>query len=190
MKTIKLFCLIFILLLTAKTYSQRYTTKTGHIWFRSEAPLEDIEAHNNQVNATLDTKSGFFVFNILMKSFIFEKAIMQEDFNKNYVESDKYPVATFEGKVSNINTIDFTKPEYMLPNSYDVEISGEITIHGITKNIDATGVFYVKPGIIQGKSKFYILLTDYKIRLSGNVYNKVALKIEINVDIHLKDYNK
>jgi len=78
MKTIKLTISILFLLLATSTFAQRYITKTGHIWFHSEAPLETIEAHNKQVNAALDTKTGAIVFKVLMKSFIFEKALMQE----------------------------------------------------------------------------------------------------------------
>ena len=185
MKTIKLVSLIFILLLAATTYSQRYITKTGHIWFHSEAPFEDIEAHNNQVNAALKTKSGAIVFKVLMKSFIFEKELMQKQFNGNYIESDKYPTATFKGKVSNIDAIDFSKP-----GSYDTEISGKLTIHGITNHVDATGIFEIKPDMIHGKSKFYIMTTDYDISFSGLLAGQAAIEIEINVDLHLKELKK
>ena len=88
--------------------SQRYITKNGHIQFYSETPMETIEAHNRQVNSALDLSTGDFVFKVLMKSFEFEKALMQEHFNENYVESDKFPRAEFEGRILNFSSIDFS----------------------------------------------------------------------------------
>lgn len=181
----KLFFLVFTLLITTATYSQRYITKTGHVWFRSEAPFEEIEAHNNQVNAMLKTKSGSIVFTVLVKSFIFEKALMQQRFNENFVESEKYPEATFKGKVTNIDAVDFTKP-----GTYDTKISGKLTIHGITRHKDVTAIFEVKPDMIHGKSKFYILTSDYDIIFSGLLAGSVAIEIEMNVDIELKACTK
>ena len=96
--------------------AQRYITKNGHIKFYSETPMETIEANNHQVNSALDIATGDFVFKVLMKSFEFEKALMQEHFNENYVESDKYPNATFKGKVLNISEYDFKSN-----NSFDVD---------------------------------------------------------------------
>lgn len=184
MKTLKLTIAILVLFATT-TYGQRYITKTGHIWFHSEAPLETIEAHNNQVNSALDTKTGALVFKVLMKSFIFEKALMQEHFNENYVESDKFPNATFQGKVDNIDDIDFTKQ-----GSYDADISGEITIHGITNNVRASGTFDVQSDMIHGRSKFNLLIADFDISIPGAVAGKIADEIEINIDIKLKELKK
>ncbi len=181
MKTFKLTIAILILAATT-TYGQRYITKTGHIWFHSEAPLETIEAHNNQVNSALDINTGALVFKVLMKSFIFEKALMQEHFNENYVESDKFPNATFQGKVANIADIDLLKE-----GSYNAEISGELTIHGITNKVEANGTFDVNSDMIAGKSKFTLLIADYDISIPGAVAGKIADEIEINVDLQLKE---
>lgn len=184
MKTLKLTITLLIIFATT-TYGQRYITKTGHIWFHSEAPLETIEAHNNQVNAALDIKTGALVFKVLMKSFIFEKALMQEHFNENYVESDKFPNATFQGKVTNISDIDFLQQ-----GNYEADISGELTIHGITNNVSASGTFDVRQDMIDGISKFNILIADYDISIPGAVAGKIADEIEINVDIKLKELKK
>ena len=82
--------------------------------FYSETPMETIKADNKQVNSALDSQTGDFVFKVLIKSFVFEKALMQEHFNENYMESDKFPNATFQGKVTNISSIDFPKKEHMM----------------------------------------------------------------------------
>lgn len=101
--------ILFAGILLAQT---RYMTKTGYIGFYSHTPVEDIKADNNQVASILDSQTGEMVFNVLIKSFVFEKALMQEHFNENYMESDKYPKASFKGKVSNLEKIDFSKTEY------------------------------------------------------------------------------
>ena len=97
------------LISTFSLQAQKYMTKNGNIKFYSETPMETIEATNNQVNAALDTQTGDLVFKVLIKSFQFEKALMQEHFNENYMESDKMPNSTFKGKVTNLSAIDFTK---------------------------------------------------------------------------------
>ena len=106
MKKIKLLSIVFILVASAG-YSQKYITKNGYIKFYSETPMETIEAHNRQVNSALDISTGDFVFKVLIKSFEFEKALMQEHFNENYMESDKFPDATFTGKITNLSSINF-----------------------------------------------------------------------------------
>jgi polyisoprenoid-binding protein YceI len=176
--------ILFILLgiaLTQGVFAQRYLTKTGRISFFSQAPLENIEAHNSQVNSALDLKTGDLVFKVLMKSFEFEKALMQEHFNENYVESDKYPNATLKGKVTNISQIDFTKN-----GSYTAEIEGDLTIHGTTQSIKETGTFEVKDDKVNGKSKLTILLADYGISIPAPVVDKIAREIEITVDVMLE----
>jgi len=160
--------------------AQRYLTKTGHISFFSDGPLEKIEAHNNQVNSVLDSKTGDFVFKVLMKSFVFEKALMQEHFNENYVESDQFPNATFVGKVTNLDAIDFSKPA-----TYDAQVEGKLTIHGQTQPVSTTGTFEVKADGIDGKSVFFVKLADYNISIPGAVTGKIAEEIEVTVDVRL-----
>jgi polyisoprenoid-binding protein YceI len=176
---------MLLMLLSAASFGQRYITKNGHIWFHSEAPLETIEAHNRQVNAALDIKTGDMVFKVLMKSFIFEKALMQEHFNENYVESDKYPNATFQGKVTNVDDIDFGKE-----GSYDAEIEGKLTIHNITQDVAATGSFQVKPDVIEGNSKFSVAIANYNISIPGAVAGKIADVVDVYVDVKLQELKK
>jgi polyisoprenoid-binding protein YceI len=184
MKT-KYFITTLSVLLSFSVFGQRYITKTGHIWFHSDAPLETIEAHNNQVNAAMDIQSGAFVFKVLMKAFIFEKALQQEHFNENYVESNKYPNATFQGKITNIDQIDFTKP-----GTYDAEVSGELTIHNVTNKVTAKGTFEVTPDMIHGKSKFSIRIADYNISIPEIVAQKIAEVVDIYVDVQMKKLKK
>lgn len=175
------FLAIITLLSIQGLFAQRYMTKNGKISFFSEAPLENIEAHNNQVNCALDTQTGDLVFKVLMKSFQFEKALMQEHFNENYVESDKYPNATFQGKVVNLDEIDFTNN-----GNYPADIEGNLTIHGVTKTIREKGTFEIMDGKIKGTSKFTVLLADYDISIPAPVVDNIAKEIEISVDVMLE----
>jgi polyisoprenoid-binding protein YceI len=161
--------------------AQKYMTKTGFIRFFSETPIETIQADNKQVNAAFDTQTGDLVFKVLMKSFMFEKALMQEHFNENYVESDKFPNATFQGKVANLSAVDFSKT-----GTYDVNIEGDLTIHGVTRKISEKGTFEVKGGDkIHGKSKFMVKPADYDIKIPGAVVKNIAESIEVTVDVEL-----
>ncbi len=179
MKKFTLF--VFILFATYPLFAQRYMTKTGLVSFYSDAPLEKIEAKNHQVNCALDASSGFFVVKILMRSFVFEKALMQEHFNEEYVESDKYPNAFFKGKVVNLKDINFSKA-----GVYPAVIEGEMTIHGKTKKLKAKGTFTVSDDGIIAKGKFPLKLDDYGISIPGAVTGKIAEDLEITTDIHLK----
>jgi polyisoprenoid-binding protein YceI len=170
------------LLLSANVlYAQKYMTKNGHIRFFSSTPIEDIEAHNRQVNAALDASTGDFVFKVLIKSFEFEKALMQEHFNENYMESHKFPNATFQGKITNLSDMNFTKD-----GTYNANIEGKLTIHGVTKDIAEKGTFTVKDGAVQGFSKFNVKVADYDIKIPGAVVNNIAESIEVTVDVKLE----
>jgi hypothetical protein len=169
------------LLATVSVSAQKYITKNGYIRFFSSTPVEDIEAHNRQVNSALDQKTGDFVFKVLMKSFQFEKALMQEHFNENYVESDKFPNATFSGKVKNLGDIDFTKN-----GVYQTTVEGDLTIKGVTKKVSEKGSFEVKDGKVIGKSTFNILLADYGIKIPNTVANNISKTIQIDVEVNLE----
>jgi polyisoprenoid-binding protein YceI len=161
--------------------AQKFMTKNGNIKFYSETPMETIEATNNQVNAALDSQTGDLVFKVLIKSFKFEKALMEEHFNENYMESDKLPNATFIGKVTDLSAIDFTKE-----GTYTSTIEGDLTIHGVTKKISEKGTFTVKAGgIIHGNSKFNVKPSDYSIKIPGAVVKNIAESMEVTVDIEL-----
>lgn len=173
--------ILFIFIALGSTHAQKYITKTGHIRFFSETPVENIEAHNHQVNSYLDEQTGDFVFKVLMKSFQFEKALMQEHFNENYVESDKFPNASFTGKVLNMKDLNLTKN-----GTYNVKVEGELTIKGVTKKITEKGTFEVKDGRVNGKSTFNILLADFGIKIPNAVANNISKTIQIDVDVNLE----
>ncbi len=179
MKKVILF--VFILLMANTSFAQRYLSKTGSVSFYSDAPLEKIEAKNHQVDCALDTQSGFFVVKILMRSFIFEKALMQEHFNEDYVESDKFPNAFFKGKIVNLKDINFSKP-----GIYPAVIRGQMTIHGVTMPVKAEGTFTISKNGILARAKFPLKIGDYGISIPDLVTDKIAKEMEISTDIQLK----
>jgi polyisoprenoid-binding protein YceI len=173
--------IVILLMASFSAQAQRYMTRNGHISFFSEAPLENIEAHNRQVNAAFDASNGELVFRVLMKSFQFEKALMQEHFNENYVESDKFPNATFTGKISNLSEIDLTKN-----GTYDAIVEGDLTMRGITKPVKETGTFEVQGDDLTGKCVFNIQLKDYDITIPRAVASNISETIEIRVDVAMR----
>ena len=158
----------------------KFYTKTGKIIFSSKAPLENIEAHNKSVTCVLDTKSGNLQFAVLMKGFEFEKALMQEHFNENYVESHKFPKAEFKGQISNNGDINYTKD-----GTYNAKVKGKLTIHGETKDVETDGVIVVKSGKVEADAAFPIELSDYKIEIPKVVKDNISKSVQIKVDCNL-----
>jgi len=177
--------ILFLTLAVSGVQAQKYMTKTGHIRFFSSTPIEDIEAHNRQVNAALDAQTGDLVFKAMMKSFQFEKALMQEHFNENFVESDKYPNSTFKGKVININEVDFAKN-----GKYDVTIEGDLTIKDATKKIKEKGTLEINGDKVTGLSTFFVQVADYNIKIPNTVANNIAKSIRVDVDVKLEKLAK
>jgi polyisoprenoid-binding protein YceI len=173
---------IFILLLAAFNFytvnAQKYISKNGHVSFYSSTPIENIEANNNQAASILDSSNGELVFNLLIKSFEFKNALMQEHFNENYMESNKFPKASFKGKVTNISSVNFSKD-----GTYDVDVTGDLTIHGVTKPVTAKGNISVKGGTVSAESKFVVQPSDYNIQIPKLVEGKIARQIEVRVDL-------
>jgi polyisoprenoid-binding protein YceI len=143
--------------------------------------MEDIEAKNKTVTAVLDSKTGAMQFSVQMKGFEFEKALMQQHFNENYVESNKFPKAEFKGALTNNSSVNYTKD-----GTYVVTVKGKLTLHGVTKDVEAPGTIKVDGGKLEGKSTFNIRLSDYKISIPSVVKEKVSNSIKIIVDTKLE----
>lgn len=173
----------FALILSASAcFAQdRYFTKTGKINFYSKAPMEDIEGKNKTATAVIDTKSGAIQFALQVKGFEFEKQLMQQHFNENYLESDKYPKAEFKGVITNNADINYAKD-----GSYPVKVKGKLTIHGVTKDVETTGTIKVNGGKLDASSTFNVLLSDYGIKIPAIVKDKVSNSIKITVDCNME----
>jgi hypothetical protein len=178
----KMRTLIFIcILLTAiNSKAQKFVTKTGKINFYSTAALEDINATNKSVIAVLDSQTGELQFAALIKGFDFKKALMQEHFNKNFLESDTYPKAEFKGTISNNSTVSYTTN-----GTYNVTAKGKLTIHGVTKDVEIPGKLIVKDGKINATSIFNIAVADYNITIPKIYQDNIARSIKVVVDCTL-----
>ena len=176
----KKFTLILLLFLsTTVVFAQnKYFTKTGIIIFESDAPLEEIKAENRRVVSIFDDSTGQIEFSLLIRSFEFKKALMQEHFNEEYMESDKYPKSEFKGKILNIDEVDFNKD-----GEYTVKVSGKLTMHGETNDVETNGVFIVKNGEISANAKFSVLVEDYKIKIPSLMAKNIAEEIDITITI-------
>jgi polyisoprenoid-binding protein YceI len=163
------------------TQAQKFMTKNGNISFFSTMPMENIEAHNKQVNSAIDSKTGDFVVKVLIKSFEFEKALMQEHFNENYMESDKFPNATLSAKIKNIAEIDFAKD-----GTYPADVEGKLTIHGVTKDVTEKGTITVKAGKVNAVSNINVKLADYGIEIPNTVVNNISETISVKIDLNLE----
>jgi len=172
----RLIVLFFLFNLVLAVNAQKYMTKNGFIGFYSHTPMEDIKAENNQVVGALDISTGEMVFQALIKSFHFDRALMEEHFNENYMESDKIPKSMFKGKITNLSAVDFTKN-----GTYDVTVEGDLTIHDVTNKITTKGTIEVVSGGINANSKFNIIPEDYKITIPGVVREKINKNLEVTI---------
>ena len=185
MKQLKLVLFASVLFFSFSANAQKYFTRSGSITFSSNAPLEKIEASNQKATSVLDIRSGKMEFAVLIKAFQFEKALMQEHFNENYMESDKFPKAKFKGAIADITSVDFSKD-----GDYPVKVKGELTIHGVTKEVEAEGTFNIKEGNIAAKSIFKIAVADYGIKIPKVVRDNIAKIVEINVSTQYELFKK
>ena len=169
------------LLLAGPLAAQRFFTRDAAVKFDATSPLEKIEATTKSGTCVLDTKTGKMEWKVLVKGFQMEKALMQEHFNENYMESSKYPSAQFKGAITNLNEINFTQD-----GKYIAKVSGQMTMHGVTRALDVTGTVKVNGGNISLHSTFNVAAADYGISIPGVVRDKIAKEIKVLVEAMLK----
>ena len=138
--------------------------------------MEDIKADNNQVASILDISTGEIVFQVLIKSFHFDRSLMEEHFNENYMDSEKFPRANFKGKITNPLEVNFKKP-----GNYEVNVEGDLTIKDVTKKVSVKGTVEVTSEGINASSKFDIVPENYNIEIPGVVREKIAKELEVTV---------
>lgn len=172
-----------VVLLANASYGQRYFTKTAKINFDATSPSspEKIEGVNRTATCVVDTKTGQLQFSVLMKGFEFERALMEEHFNENYVESSKFPKAEFKGNIVNNDAVNYAKD-----GSYPVTVKGKLTMHGETKDVETTGKLVIQAGKISAAADFSVLLADYNVTIPGIVADKVSKTAKIGVSCSLE----
>ena len=160
--------------------AQKYFTREGKISFFSDAQLEKIEAHNQQATAVVDFATGAMEFAVLIKAFQFEKALMQEHFNENYLESSKHPKATFKGQI-----LDASKFNPSKDGNYPVKVKGTLTIKGVSKEVETDGNIVVRKGELSANAVFKVTVADYNISIPKVVADNIAKVVEVKVDVSL-----
>lgn len=170
--------LLFVMLACSiAAYGQKYKSVESKVRFFSEATLENIAADNKDGSSVFDEETSDIVFSIPITSFQFKKSLMQEHFNENYMESEKYPKAIFKGKVLN-----YEKGKA----NQKVSAKGDMTIHGVTKTITVDGTMEYKDGKIQLNSVFPVRLEDYKVKIPQVLWQNIAEEVEVTINFIYK----
>ena len=179
MKNIKFHVLIIFLIcpLFAKDI---YFTRSGTISFYSSALIEDIEAVNKQVTCVLDMGTGEVAFRVPIPSFTFKNGLMQEHFNENYLESEKYPHASFKGNIDAWDSINLSN------EPQQVTLTGMMNIHGVSHEIKDTGKISKIDGQVRGSAKFNIIVADYEIEIPKILRDNIAKIVDVTVNLNLK----
>ena len=174
------------ILLLAITYfglaqAQNYKTSKGEIEFNASTPLEDIHAVNKVVNAILKPENGDFASVLLMKDFKFRRSLMQEHFNENYVESEKYPKAYFTGKIKGFDS------ESLGSSPREFAVDGKLTIHGVTKTFSTKAKLSKSAGGIKLVTNFIVKPEEYKIEVPKLLFKKIAQEVKVDVAFQMAE---
>jgi len=159
-----------------------FSCANGQIWmasnskirFFSTTPIEDIEAINDYAAGALNAKTGRVYFKAMMRAFKFEKKLMQEHFNENYIESDKYPIAEYDGMIQN-------PPDFNKDGIYQILIKGFLTLHGVKVSRDVKATLRVYNGKIEGKAIFLVPCHDHNIKIPTISRKNISDNIEVTI---------
>lgn len=174
-----LFCILSVFV-----YAQPvYLATGGNVEFFSETPVENIEARTNSMTSVLNTENNEIVFNVPMRTFIFERSLMQEHFNENYVESDKYPVSIYKGKIE-------TEINWEEPGTYAVVSEGALNLHGVEVQRKDSGTVVISDGQIVFQTEFFIRPADHKIEIPKLVATNIAEIIQVKLECTYQPYKK
>ena len=175
----QLILLGIILPMWVNLYSQgKFLCNEGHITFFSHTAIEDITAENKEVASVLDAESGEVAVIVKISAFQFEKKLMQEHFNENYMESEQFPKATFMGKIVNNGEID-----YASPGVYSIKVEGDMTIHGVVQNMAEEGSLEVRTDGIVVTMEFLLDPSDYGIKIPRVVRKNIAERLQITISL-------
>jgi len=165
---------ITAILFSTNSYSQVWMSRNANITFFSETPIENIDAISKSAQAAINTQTGKVFFKVVISSFEFKKALMQEHFNENYMESEKFPSAEFDGQIENL-------PDLTVDGTYPVAVKGKLTIHGIVKERTVNGTITVSKDKITSFSKFKVKCADHNIEIPKLVLKNIAEEIEVTI---------
>jgi len=173
---------LLILPLTVSFGQQRMVARQGQVTFFSYTSVENIEATNNQAFSFLDLNTNEIAISMLMRAFVFKKALMREHFNESYIESDIYPKASFEGTILDFNPA--------LDEAQTRIIKGKISLHGVTKEVEIKATFKRENNLVIMSGSFSMLVADYQIKIPPIVAGNIAKSIEVTFNIQYTPYEK
>ncbi|QSE98712.1 YceI family protein [Fulvivirga lutea] len=182
MKKIKtsIYILLLIIISVSKILAQNpLIDHNGTATFFSEAPMEDIEAINRKVIGAIDLQKGILAVTMQIKGFHFDKSLMEEHFNENYLESDKYPKASFKGMIKNFSELDFSKQ-----GNFEAQAIGELEIHGVTKPLKTMVQFAISGDKISANTSFDISIADHDIKIPRLVIKNIAEVVEVKASFN------
>lgn len=180
MKTKLFFAFLFIISIYGFSQSKKIT-KTGDLRFEASVPsFEEVKAQNKTVTVILNSETGEIAALALMKGFRFKIALMEDHFNENYIESNKYPKATFKGKVFGFNM------SILSEASREFSIKGILELHGKSKEITIPAKIKKTSDGVELISDFTVNSDDFDIQIPKMVSNKVSKKVNISLDCLLK----
>jgi polyisoprenoid-binding protein YceI len=167
-----------LLLATALSFAQKKTTTSAIVNFDATTSIDALpKAENKTVIAALDTKTGGLAFEVTIKNFAFTNPRIQEHFNNaGWMDSDKYPTATFKGTITNLAAVKFYKD-----GTYAAEVAGDLTIHGVTQPVKTNGTITVKGTVITANADFTVKLADYNVSGGAIGAGKVSKEPKISV---------
>ena len=173
--------LLLIITVTFTGFSQsenKLVSKKTHFKIYSHTAAEDIQANNYKAVGTINLDNGDVIFSVPMQSYEFEKSLMQKHYNsKKFLDTKKFPKSKLKAKITNLSDIDFKSD-----GTYDANIMGDLTIHGVTKKVNEKATITVKGESVALKSTFNLTLADFAIAFKdGKPSTNIAKIIEISV---------
>jgi polyisoprenoid-binding protein YceI len=151
-----------------------YVLETSRVTFFSDAPIEDINAENTKASSIFNSGNGDVAYSIPIREFQFAKSLMKEHFNERYMDSEKFPKSTFQGKI--------TGADMNSGETQNVKATGKLTIHGVTQMIDVPGTVEKKGDKLIMKSTFTVKLEDYKITIPQLMWQNIAEQVVVTLD--------
>jgi len=149
--------------------------KGGMVRFFSKTSIMDIEGVTKTAVSSLDLDSGKIVIKSRNTTYIFPDKLMQEHFNENYMESEKFPVSSFSGTVTAMDHDAFNAGKKVT-----VVVDGILDVHGVGKHYRSLAYLQKgQNGAVVGDTKFFVKMADHGIKIPSVVAANLCDSMEI-----------
>jgi polyisoprenoid-binding protein YceI len=167
-------------LLSVTSFAQKYVVEKSTVVFFSDAAVEDITAKNTKSTSIFNVETGEIAFSIPVQDFVFAKSLMKEHFNEKYMDTEKYPKSTFQGKIEGYDA--------KVSGSQNAKAIGKLTIHGVTKEVEIPGTLEISAGNVVLHTKFIVKLEDYNVKRPQLLWKNIAEQVEVTADFTYKPH--